>query len=381
MRIDSSTIGMQAQRSYSSTASRTSKFTMTGQGLAANTGSLFGNLSGTDIGQNEQSAQQAKDGNKETSKDYLSEKFEELRTKLNGFSSSGITNISDARQLQAEIKSIKEQCINYVMMWLFPSRMNRFTSAGNDVSNTLANLQNSGNFNVSANQISMTTFTYQNQVYYEETEYSSYQTTGKVVCADGREIDFNLNLNMSRSFQAYYEESYSIQQFNLCDPLVINLNGNIAELEDQTFFFDIDADGELDEISMLSANSGYLALDHNGDGIINDGSELFGTSSGNGFADLAKYDSDGNGWIDEGDEIWNKLKIWSMDKDGNSQLYSLSEAGLGAICLSSAQTDFSLTDSSNNTKGMIRQTGVFLYETGGVGTVQHVDVTKYNQVS
>ncbi|MFQ8776527.1 MAG: hypothetical protein ACLR78_02345 [Roseburia sp.] len=76
----------------------------------------------------------------------------------------------------------------------------------------------------------------------------------------------------------------------LCDPLVINLDSNIANVSDQKFYFDIDADGSDDSISMLNSGSGYLALDRNGDGIINDGSELFGTQSGNGFADLAAYD-------------------------------------------------------------------------------------------
>ncbi len=39
---------------------------------------------------------------------------------------------------------------------------------------------------------------------------------------------------------------------------------------------------------------------------INDGSELFGTSSGDGFKDLATYDEDENGWIDENDSIFSK---------------------------------------------------------------------------
>ena len=88
------------------------------------------------------------------------------------------------------------------------------------------------------------------------------------------------------------------------------------ELSDQTFYFDLDADGEEEEISMLKG-SGYLALDKNEDGIINDGSELFGTGNGDGFADLARYDEDGNGWIDENDSIWSKLKIWCKDENGN----------------------------------------------------------------
>ena len=28
-------------------------------------------------------------------------------------------------------------------------------------------------------------------------------------------------------------------------------------------------------------------------------------------------------WVDEHDDIWNKLKIWVQDEQGNSKLYSL----------------------------------------------------------
>ena len=128
-----------------------------------------------------------------------------------------------------------------------------------------------------------------------------------------------------------------------------------------------------------SKGSGYLALDKNGDGVINDGTELFGTVSGDGFADLAKYDSDGNGFIDEGDDIFFKLKIWTMDENGNEKLVSLKDKNVGAICLQNAATDFALTNNNNERKGMIRKTGFFLYEDGAVGSLQHVDVVKYNQ--
>ena len=184
---------------------------------------------------------------------------------------------------------------------------------------------------------------------------------------------------MSREFQQYYREDLELASFTMCDPLVINLDTDVAQLEDQTFYFDIDADGELDEISSLGAGSGYLALDKNGDGIINDGSELFGTSSGNGFADLAKYDEDGNGWIDENDAIWDKLKIWTKDENGNDVLYRLADKGVGAICLQNVSTDFTQKGASGQTLGAIRNTGVFLYENGNVGTVQHVDVAKYDK--
>lgn len=192
---------------------------------------------------------------------------------------------------------------------------------------------------------------------------------------------------MSRRCEEYYREELNVAQFALYDPLVINLDTDATELSDQTFYFDLDADGEEEEISMLKG-SGYLALDKNEDGIINDGSELFGTGNGDGFADLARYDEDGNGWIDENDSIWSKLKIWCKDEKGNDVLYKLSDKGVGAICLQNVSTDFTLqgdrtardgATEANATNGAIRKTGIFLYENGNVGTVQHVDMAAYAQ--
>ena len=210
---------------------------------------------------------------------------------------------------------------------------------------------------------------------YEESETTTFETTGKVITADGRELDFNLSVGMSRSF---YEETNACmiwQQRPMIDPLVINLDGNVDSVSDQTFYFDLDADGTLDEISSLKAGNGFLALDKNDDGMINDGSELFGAMTGNGFAELAQYDLDGNGWIDEADEIYDKLKVWSVDADGNPQLYTLRESDVGAICLASVPTQFSMTDEWNNVQAMVRSTGFFLHEsTGKAGSVQQIDL-------
>lgn len=210
-----------------------------------------------------------------------------------------------------------------------------------------------------------------------ESEQTSFSTQGTVVTKDGREIKFGIEMKMSRSFAEYYEAKAPAKPTELCDPLVINLDTDIAELSDQKFLFDIDGDGILDEVSKLSSGSGFLALDKNGDGKINDGSELFGTKSGNGFADLAAYDEDGNGWIDEDDEIFDKLLIWAKDEHGNDKLYHLKDKGVGAICLASAATDFALNNmQTNETNGVIRRTGMFLFERGDVGTVQHIDLAK-----
>ena len=176
---------------------------------------------------------------------------------------------------------------------------------------------------------------------------------------------------MSRSF--YEETNLSIiqQKPTLLDPLIINISGNVDAVSDQTFYFDLDADGEKEEIASLNPGHGFLALDKNGDGEIGDGSELFGALSGNGFEELAAYDLDGNGWIDEADEVFDKLRVWSLDENGNPQMFSLRESDIGAICLASAPTQFSITDELNATRGVVRQTGFFLHESSGMaGSVQ-----------
>ncbi len=210
--------------------------------------------------------------------------------------------------------------------------------------------------------------------FFAEKEVTEFSTVGKVCTADGRELNFGVSIEMSRSFMQE-TECYTEQNYTVMDPLVLNLDTNIAQVKDMKFYFDLDADGTEEEISELGAGSGYLALDKNEDGMINDGSELFGTKSGDGFADLAAYDGDGNGWIDEADDVFSKLKIWTKGENGENLLLNLKEADVGAIYLGNASTQFSLNNTeTNETNAMIRKTGVFLRESGNVGTVQHVDL-------
>ncbi|MCR5735859.1 MAG: hypothetical protein K6G22_14760 [Lachnospiraceae bacterium] len=213
--------------------------------------------------------------------------------------------------------------------------------------------------------------------YFKETEETAFSAQGKVVTADGRELDFNISLQMSRSFEEYYKQESESLVSVMCDPLVINLDTDIAEVSDQKFYFDLDCDGKDDRISVLSGKSGFLALDKNEDGKINDGNELFGTKTGDGFYDLSKYDDDGNGFIDEADDIFDKLRICVFDEKGDQTLYKLKDKDVGAIFLGNVHTDFSLKDrSDNHTNAAIRKTGIFLYENGAAGTIQHLDLAK-----
>lgn len=307
------------------------------------------------------------------------------------------------------LSTIREYTVRYIFDLLFPSRNSTLRdwmqengwssgnqtgnswNTGNSVNNTQTNSGStqgtatpaSDVFNLVTSRVKI--LNYVSETWNIEQEDTSFSTVGSVRTKDGREINFNVNVNMSRRCEEYYKEQLNVAEFTLHDPLVINLDTDVAEVSDQTFYFDLDADGKEEEISVLNG-SGYLALDKNGDGTINDGSELFGTRNGDGFADLAQYDEDGNGWIDENDSIWSKLKIWCKDENGNDVLYKLSDKGVGAICLQNVSTDFTLqgdrkaqdgTTNANATNAVIRKTGIFLYENGNVGTVQHVDMAAY----
>jgi len=215
---------------------------------------------------------------------------------------------------------------------------------------------------------------YERRETYHESENTQFAAQGVVQTADGRTIEIGVELNMSRSFASTLDQSLLMGDARLKDPLVINFDGSAAQLTQDTFRFDVDADGSADQINFVGPGSGFLALDANSDGVINDGSELFGAQSGDGFADLAAYDGDGNGWIDENDDIYSQLRIWTKTADGENQLLALGAKGVGAIYLGRVETPFSIKDSSNELQGQVRATGIFLFEQGGVGTVQQLDL-------
>ena len=211
---------------------------------------------------------------------------------------------------------------------------------------------------------------------YTEFEQTSFSASGTVKTADGLEVSFKIELSMTRS---YYEESNISLRFGdanrKIDPLALNFAGNAAQLTDQRFSFDLNADGKAEKINFLAPGSGFLVFDRNEDGKINDGRELFGPTTGDGFAELAKLDDDQNGWIDENDAAFSKLEVWSRDASGNDQRQSLAASGVGAISLGHINTPFDLKTNSNETLGKILSSGIFLSESGESGSIQQIDLT------
>ena len=281
--------------------------------------------------------------------------------------------------IRAIIEAISGKSIKFVG----ESAANQSDKA-NSTTPTMANIANIANANggeVIAVSSGNTAFglRYNSNEVIKENETTNFSASGIIKTADGKEIQFQCDLSMQRSF--YLDNSTEIfmgastDRKSLCDPLIINFAGTAAELKNTTFAFDLNADGSAENIQELAAGSAFLVLDKNKDGKINNGNEMFGTQSGDGFADLSVYDEDGNGWIDENDSVYNSLGVWNNSAYGG-KIRSLKEAGIGAIYLQNANTEFSIKDkTTNELQGQIRKTGIFLNEkNGNIGTIQHVDL-------
>lgn len=210
---------------------------------------------------------------------------------------------------------------------------------------------------------------------YFEAEGLSVSMTGKVTTADGKHIEFNLALALNRQY--YSENQLEVRAGNaLKDPLVINLNGQPAQIGIDKVQINnaTETDNSL-SLPTLNPGSGYLAFDRNHNGKIDDASELFGPQSGNGFAELSQLDEDGNGWIDEGDSGFSQLSVWQPDNQGNQQLVAIANLNIGAVYTGAVDGQFDYKTPKNQLQARMQAAGMFLYEDGRAGSIQQIDMT------
>ena len=204
-----------------------------------------------------------------------------------------------------------------------------------------------------------------------ESEKATINIRADLTLHSGRRVSVNLEQSMSRQLDLDVTLS-ALDAAKFIDPLVLNFAGPVS-LSDRRVEFDVNADGQTESIAMFASNSAYLALDGNGDGVINDGRELFGALSGDGFADLAQYDEDGNGFIDAGDAVFSRLQLFTPGGLGGGSLRSLNSAGVEAIYTGSMDSPFRLTSASGETLGQVRSTG-FHVGSYGANTAQQIDL-------
>lgn len=211
---------------------------------------------------------------------------------------------------------------------------------------------------------------------YYESQTVEFSAGGVVRTADGKEIAFNFNLKAHREF--YSETSVSVRAGDAVqkDPLVINFDGRAADLIDKKIDFDLDADGKEESINFLKAGSGFLVFDKNANNIVDDGSELFGPKTGDGFEELAAYDEDADGFIDEDDSTFDKLRVWTGREGDRDFLSPLKAKNVGAIMLARRATPFAIKNAQNASLGEILTTGIYMKEDGkGAGSVQQINLS------
>ncbi len=130
------------------------------------------------------------------------------------------------------------------------------------------------------------------------------------------------------------------------DPLVLDLTGAGIQLNnynDANVLFNMDADEYKEQTGWIKNGTGFLVMDKNGDGVINDVSEIFSeyftTGAKNGLAALATFDSNKDGVFNASDSAYTQVRVW-QDSNGNgqtdaSELSTLASLGITSISLAS----------------------------------------------
>lgn len=166
-------------------------------------------------------------------------------------------------------------------------------------------------------------------------------------------------------------------------PLILDLDGDgLVETQSKTegIYFDHAGDGFSEATGWAGSDDGLLVRDLNGDGAINNGTELFGNNTrlkngqyaANGFEALKDLDSNKDGKLNSADAAWNSLRVWK-DTDADAQtdageLLSLANAGVREIKLAYTNAGTNPDQLGNEH----RQTSTYTTTSGTVRAVHDV---------
>jgi Ca2+-binding RTX toxin-like protein len=174
------------------------------------------------------------------------------------------------------------------------------------------------------------------------------------------------------------------------DPLTLDLDGDGIETigidSNNPILFDHDGDGIKTGTGWIKPDDGFLVLDRNGNGTIDNGTELFGDSTplyaggtaADGFAALRQEDTNNDGVVNSQDANWNNLKVWrDMNSDGISQseeLFKMEQAGIGSINVANIENSQTLPNTNqiddigtyNKTDGTINTVGTVVCQMADV---------------
>jgi len=234
-------------------------------------------------------------------------------------------------------------------------------------------------------------------------EYIQTSNGWKFVSSNAEVLNFNMDIKDSLGIKLKKDDEppkddEPILPEDFSSPLILDLNrdGKLSTtLFNSKTYFDMDSDGFREKTAWVQKGDGLLALDINGNGKIDNGSELFGnytnlkdnTKAKDGFEALLQHDENHDGVIDKNDSIYSKLKVW-LDENQNGktdegELKSLNEAGVTTVKLNPYQTLLSLLD--DNSDGVLNDKDTIyskiMVKTNEDGTKSLIIPTKKKKVA
>ncbi|WDE04300.1 hypothetical protein SG34_023620 [Thalassomonas viridans] len=238
---------------------------------------------------------------------------------------------------------------------------------------------NSSEFVVLDNQVFRAGEQVQVEEWFTRQQSLSYQMQGEFLL-DDKQLSLNYEFNISSESTRY--RRFAARAANLQDPLLVQFGSQSLGHIEGGQEFDINGDNSLDTLPVFSGDVGYLVFDKNANGRADDGSELFGPATGNGFNELAAFDSNQNGFIDKEDEHFEQLYLWQPGTAGENgedpgsqpSWLSLDEAGIMAINLSAIATPYTFYDENDRVQAQMRQSSFAIGENGRGYGVHQVDV-------
>ena len=222
--------------------------------------------------------------------------------------------------------------------------------------------ENKNSLNHNINEIK-SSFIYQSSYEYYKKSTIDFSSSINIKTKD-KDININLDISFTQEFYEKHKKRISFNQAISFDPLVISHSSNAFDsISDMSFEFDLNNDGKMDLIPLLK-NASFLAIDKNNNKKIDNGSELFGPSTNNAFEELREYDKDKNDFIDENDDIYKNLLVWSKNEKGENTLISLAAADIGAIYLNDISSSFVYKKDIRTSIAQLESTSIFLNNEG-----------------
>jgi len=208
----------------------------------------------------------------------------------------------------------------------------------------------------------------------QQTQQLNFSMQGDFII-DNQAVNLNYQLQLNSQYST--ASTVNMSAAALKDPLVIQYGAQSIGKIIGYQALDINNDKQQDNLPIFSGDVGYLVYDKNNDQQVNNGSELFGPTSNNGFAELAMLDSNQNGYFDQQDDKYQQVYIWQpkhMNSAEEQNLVTLSQAGIKAISLNAIDTQFNFRGDHGEIDAQLTQSSFAITNNNQAVGVHQIDV-------